>query len=303
MEDVNFMRRYVMKFGKQGKNGFEIGNINDARETALHISFSVEKSDAEDPNDAKVQIWNLSDKSLKALDQKKCIVELKAGYGDNMAVILTGTATSVVTTRENADRMTEIAVADGMAELKDTNLSLSLNGKVGTKTVYERIAKEMGVPILFAKDLSFKSFPHGFRYVGKAKGALQKVAGYCGHKWSIQNGVLQVTLPGRAVSTRAYLLSSDTGLIGIPKRITIGSDDDSQTGWEVEYLLNGAIGINDIVKLKSSTANGYFRVYKVTIDGDNVEGDWICTAQLLRINSQSKLDKKAAKTNGKKAKK
>lgn len=293
--DVNFMRRYVMRFGKQGKNGFEIGNIRSARETALHISFSVEKSDAEDPNDAQVQIWNLSDKSLKVLDEKKCVIELKAGYGENMAVILTGTVTSAITTQENADRMTEIAVADGMVELRDTNLSLSLNGKVNTKTVYKRIAKEMGVPIVFAKDLSFKKFPHGFRYVGKAKGALQKVAGYCGHKWSIQNGVLQVTLPGRAVSARAYLLSSDTGLIGIPKRITIGSDDDAQTGWEVEYFLNGAIGINDVVQLKSSNASGYFRVYKVTIDGDNVEGDWICTAQLLRIKNQSKLDKKTRK--------
>lgn len=27
----------------------------------------------------------------------------------------------------------------------------------------------------------------------------------------------------------------------------------------------------------------YFRVYKLTIDGDNLEGDWICTAQLLEV--------------------
>ena len=77
--------------------------------------------------------------------------------------------------------------------------------------------------------------------------------------------------------TQGYLLSSDTGLINIPKRITIGSGDESKTGWEVEYLLNGAIGVNDIVRLSSDTASGYFLVHKVTMDGDNMSGDWVCT--------------------------
>ena len=60
-----------------------------------------------------------------------------------------------------------------------------------------------------------------------------------------------------------------------------------RTGWEVEYLLNGAIGINDIVRLESGAARGYFRVHKVTLDGDNLEGDWICTAQLMEVASDS----------------
>ena len=51
----------------------------------------------------------------------------------------------------------------------------------------------------------------------------------------------------------------------------------------MKYFLNGAIGVNDTVQLKSDRASGYFRVHKVTIDGDNMEGDWICTAQLVRI--------------------
>ena len=68
----------------------------------------------------------------------------------------------------------------------------------------------------------------------------------------------------------------------------IGSNKENekaQTGWEVEYLLNGAIGINDTVQLESRMARGYFRVHKVTFDGDNMEGDWVCTAQLLEISA------------------
>lgn len=296
MANENFMRTYTMKCGRMESKGFEIGNIHNATETTLHISFSVEKCDVESPNTAKIQIWNLSDENLKILDGKDCIVELKAGYGNSNALILAGNVTSVITTPENADRMTEIDVMDGRVELRDTAVCISVNGPVNCKDVYEKIAKEMGIPITFAGDLSFGNMPSGFSYTGKAKNALQKIAKYCGHRWTIQNQTIQITWPGRAISARGFLLNSDTGLIGIPKRITIApaSDKDgSQTGWEIEYFLNGAIGVNDVVQIQSSTANGYYRVHKVTIDGDNMEGDWVCTAQVLEVKAQPKLDKKA----------
>ena len=41
--------------------------------------------------------------------------------------------------------------------------------------------------------------------------------------------------------------------------------------------------MNDYVRLESDKVRGYVRVYKLTIDGDNLEGDWICTAQLLEV--------------------
>ena len=297
MGNENFMRRYIMKCGKMANTGFQIGNIDSAEDTALHVCFSIEKSNAENPNDAKVQIWNLSTTNLKILETDDCIVELRAGYGDNIALVLVGNVTNVITTLENGDRMTELTVVDGMAELRDTTISISLNGKVNSKEVYKKIANEMGMSIVFANDLSFKTMPNGFTYVGKAKNALHKLATYCGHNWTIQNQVLQITRPGRAVSTKAYVLSSETGLINIPKRITTEVDGVKKHGWEVMYLLNGVIGINDVVQLKSNVANGNFLVSKVTIDGDNLEGDWICTAELVDIPVETKLDAKATTTS------
>ena len=293
MASQNWLRTYTLKCGDNGGSGFEIGNINSNEEDCLHISFSVEKSSEESPNDAKVQIWNLSPDNLSILETKDCIVELKAGYGSSRALLLVGNVTSAITELDNADRMTELTVVDGLVELRDTNLTISINGKVDSKSVYQQIANEMGISIVFAGDLTFVTLPNGFSYVGKAKNALQKLATLCGHAWSIQNQVLQITLPGRPITTQGYVLSADTGLIKIPKKITIGSGDDQKTGWEVEYLLNGAIGVNDIVELKSNTISGYFLVYKITMDGDNMSGDWLCTAQLLKIPEQPALDVKA----------
>ena len=299
MVDTNFHRRYILSVGQNGGSGFQIGNVNSAKEEALHISFSVEKSDAESSNTAKIQVWNLSDKNLKTLDTKDIIVELKAGYGEHMALIMVGNVTYVTTTPDGADRMTEIEVTDGRVEVRDANISVSRNDKVDTKDLYGYVAGQMGLSISFAKDLSYVKFPNGFSFVGKGKNALQKIAKANGHAWTIQNGVIQITLPGRPLNTQGYLLSNETGLISVPKRITISQsaeNSDSLTGWEVEYFLNGAIGVNNVVQIQSSTANGYYRVHKITFDGDNMEGDWVCNAQLLEIKTLPKLDVKAGAT-------
>ena len=268
MSSKNFLRRYTLKCGPMGKLGFEIGNVSSAKETALHVSFNIEKSDAETANTAKIQIWNLSDQNLRILETKD------------------GNITNVVTTPDNADRMTELEVVDGRVALRDTDVSVSLNGSVNCMDVYTFLASQMGIPVIFAPGLTYKVLPNGFSFVGSARNGLQKLAGYCGHRWSIQNQILQVTWPGRPVSVRGYLLNNDSGLIDVPKRITLSASSGKEepvNGWEIRYLLNGAIGINDTVMIESSVVSGYFRVRKVTMDGDNLEGDWICTAQVLEI--------------------
>lgn len=291
MAQENFIRRYLMKAGKMGHNGFQIGQTSTENPHALHISFSIEKSTSETANTAKVQIWNLSPANLSVLDAEDCVIELQAGYANHIALILAGNVVTSSTEMDGADRMTEIEVVDGRVALRDTYISISRSGKVNSKEVFDQIAGEMGVSVVYSKGCKFKTLPHGFSYVGAAKTALKKLCKTCGLKWSIQNSVLQIRKPNEAITTRAYLLSTDTGLLEVPKRITISSESDdsssgksnSQIGYEVKYFLNGAIGVNDYVRLESDKVRGYFRVYKLTIDGDNLEGDWICTAQLLEV--------------------
>lgn len=44
-----------------------------------------------------------------------------------------------------------------------------------------------------------------------------------------------------------------------------------------------AINIDDFVRVESETVKGYFRVYSLDIEGDNVSGDWKCKARLLEV--------------------
>ena len=104
--------------------------------------------------------------------------------------------------------------------------------------------------------------------------------------WSIQNGVLQIKKPGDVMSQEVFVLSEETGMIGYPKEVTVTADDDSKKdveGWDVEFLMNAAIGVDDYVYLKSKIVTGYFRVYSIGIEGDTEGTAWQCKARLLEV--------------------
>jgi hypothetical protein len=88
------------------------------------------------------------------------------------------------------------------------------------------------------------------------------------------------------MNREVFVISPDSGLIGIPKRLTEGAENDTdkiKSGWEAVYFLNGAVGVGDYVKIESETVTGYFRVHTVEHDGDNLEGDWLSTAKLFEV--------------------
>lgn len=283
----NFDRQYRLAAGPAGGTGFEVGETSKAQPVALHVNFSLQKSDLETQNTGRVTLWNLNPSQLAVLNEKDCVVSLKAGYGSKLALIFAGIVSYVSTTTDSADRKTEIEVIDNLVEIRDTYVSVSYNGTVNWKTIFDDVAAQMGVAVSYSYNAEFADISNGFSFVGLARDIMTKGCKCCNLSWSIQNGVMQVKKPGDVMSREVYVLSPDTGLLGIPARVVITQDEatgKNTLGWDVEYFLNGAINIDDYVKLESETVTGYFRVYSLEISGDNVSGDWICKARLLEVS-------------------
>ena len=279
----NFDRQYRLIAGQAGQVGFEIGE----GPTPLHVSFSFQKADLKSQNTGKVSIWNLNPQHLAELSKDDCVVSLKAGYGSVMPLIFTGVVTYTSTSLDGADRCTQLELVDNRIEVRDTYASVSYSGTVNTKTIIQDAADQMGVAVTFSYNAEFVDLPNGFSFVGPAKDVLTKACDCSKLQWSIQNGVLQVKKPGDVMSKEVYVLSPDTGLLGIPKQVQVSDDKDTskaQHGWDVEYLMNAAINIDDYVKLESKMVTGFFRVYSLEIEGDNMEGSWTCTARLLEVS-------------------
>lgn len=281
----NFDRQYRVMIGKAGGTGSMIGTGT----VPLHISFSIQRSDLETQNTGHVTLWNLNKAHLAMLDEKDCVLALRAGYGNRMPLIFTGIVTQAVTTNDNADRKTDIDVVDNLVEIRDTYVTIAYNGKVNWKTIFDDVAAQMGVAISYSYNAEFVDIANGFSFVGPARDILTKGCACCKLAWSLQNGVIQVKKPGDVMSREVFVLSEATGLLGIPARVTEAATKDdektkSEVGWDVEYFMNGAINIDDYVFLKSKIVTGYFRVYSLDISGDNVTGDWICRARLKEVS-------------------
>lgn len=285
-----FDRQYRLSAGAAGGAGFEIG---EGSPMPLHISFSLEKAEVQSPNSAKISIWNLSPAHLATLNMKDCVVTLKAGYGSSIPLIFVGTVTNVETEADGADTRTDLEVLDGRKELRDTYVTLSYLSTTGSKDVIQAVAGQMGLPVVFSEQASFIDLPD-YSFVGPGKDTLDRICATNKLVWSIQNGVIQVRGPNEPINMRAFLLSPETGLVDVPKKLTKGEKNSgnavanseqnkTQMGWEVTYLMNAAIGVNDYVKLESKKASGVFRVSKIKIDGDNFGERWTCTAELLEV--------------------
>ena len=279
----NFDRQYRMSAGPPGSVGFEIGGTSPY---ALHISFSVQKQELESSNTAKVQVWNLNKQNLATLEAENCFLLLKAGYGNTLPVILSGTVSHTSTRKDGSDMLTEIEVVDGLMEVRDTWVSMSYAGLVNTKKILDDTAAQMGLTVTYSYNATFADIPNGFSFVGQAKNALSKACAVSGLEWSIQNGVLQIKKPGDVMNREVNVIGPETGLIEIPERVQISSSDDAgtpQMGYDLVYLLNGAIGVGDYVQVQSKYLTGFFRVYSLEIDGDNLSGAWQCKARVLEV--------------------
>lgn len=280
---VNFDRQYRFVAGSPNGEGFECGGT---KPHALHIAFQVQRTELETENTAKIQLWNLSPDRLAVLNEKDCAVSLRVGYENRLALCFSGTVTYVETEREGADQMTTLEASDGRVPLRDTWLSLSYGGTVNGGKVLEDVAASMGVTAVYGHNAAFANLSNGYSYVGRAGSVLDKICASSGLSWSIQNGVLHIKKQRDTILRECYVLSSNTGLVGTPKKITLSqenSQEKNQPGWDVEHLMNAAIQIDDYVRLESEKAQGYFRVCSQEISGDNLEGDWLCTSRLLEV--------------------
>lgn len=294
-----FDRQVRVAIGEGGGPGFEIGAAA-ANGIPLHVKFSFEKADVESPNTGKVTVWNLSKEHLAELEKKDCAVSVRAGYAGSIMPAFEGTVTHASTIKEGADRMTEIELASGMVELRDAGFSMSYAKGTKTEAIYQEIASKMGLP-LTASPTAMENptlLTAGFSFIGGAKNLLNRITRIDGINWTIQDGVLQLLKPEEPISTNCFELNAASGLIGIPKRVNSSAGGGSskggfetadsggetaQLGWEVTYFMNLAIGVNSYVHISSEAVDGYFRVQKIAIEGDNYEGDFLCRATVLEV--------------------
>jgi hypothetical protein len=279
----------------------------------MRFTFQTSNSDEQTPNTMRVRIYNLKKETVQKIGTELTIVTLQAGYETgNFGIIFQGTIKQTSTGRErNVDSFVDIWAADGDVWYNNNVINLSLIAGQTPKQVIQAIvgaASETGTPpVKFADDATglidgagvgtMQALSRGKVLWGMSRDYARDWAAKYGFSWSIQNGqfvVVPITgyRPGEAV-----VLSSTTGLIGVPEA--------TADGVRVRALLNPRIRIGCLVQIAKSdinnittqqqgltykgfsgavvtTAAGAYRVMRAEFSGDTRGDAWyvdmICLA-------------------------
>lgn len=288
-------------------------NLSDFR-----FTFRTTNSDAQTPNTLYVRIYNLSSQTVAKIGTNASTefntITLQAGYENgNFGIIFSGTIKQTATGRErNVDSYIDVWAADGdlFSNYAVSNFSLSAG-----QTPAQVIAAITGAassngtpPIKFASDANSliagsaagtaTALARGKVLFGMSRDYARDWAGKYGFRWSIQNGefvLVPITgyRPGEAV-----VLSSTTGLIGIP--------EGTQGGVTARALLNPLIRIGCLVQIEKSdinqittqqqglkyqfaiasevTAAGFYRVMTAEFSGDTRGNEWYVDMTCLAVD-------------------
>lgn len=273
--------------------GRELGKPNESTGRALRCQFSCEVGDSSSSNTGKITLWNLADETLRLLEQEDCLIELSAGYKDDLPTIMGGTLTYFETEQSGADQQTTIEFVDSFTSCRDNTVSLSYSGTVSGDKIVRDAAQIMGCEVKFSKSAKLIDFTN-FAFVGAGKTLIERVCNRSKMRWSLQNGIVQICALDEPITMAAYVLSASTGLIGSPKPVfesastsdkksSNASKRKAKKGIEVTYALNGHIQVDDYVKVDSKPYKGNYRASKIKFTGDTEGDDWKCVALFVEV--------------------
>lgn len=304
-----FDRTYRLLVGRAGQEGIEIA-------PPIRIMFDVSKSTEEQPNVHKIRVYNLKPDRRREFEQGDLRARLYAGYAqeDGALLMAAGTIVDAYSYFDGPNVVTEINVADGYAEIRDTAVSLGYSPGITSSAILREIAGKMGLPLLLGEDVPERSWANGFSFYGPARAALHKVVAGAGAEWSIQNQELQIVAKRGVTRRQGFVLAADSGLVGHPQRtsenarekakvkdLTTGDDarlvsaKQQRHGWRVTSLLLPTLNPGDLVISESRSFQGAWRVDSLQHTGDSEGGDWQTEMQLVDRNAKPKGDKKGIK--------
>lgn len=243
----------------------------------LYLEAEINFNDSSESNVGMIKFYNLTDQSIEKLKKDK-LIQLNAGYENDLGSLLPGTIIRVTTNYDSTDKVTEVIVGDGT----DRWLNATINKTWKAGTLSSSIVQDCAdiLPFNFkgyeAEEITYSK---GKTHSGTIKTLLEEIAEDIGAKLHVSRGSIFFRQPEQA-NVEIVNLNKDTGLIGTP---TI-SEKDGETFYEVDSLLNYRIWTDSIINFDTKTING---LYKVKGGTHSVAGgDFVTTMEVDKYESE-----------------
>lgn len=275
--DPKFLRACELVIGQTPKDGDFVQTTPDAlRVNGLRVVFKIELTEKKEPNTAKIDVYNLSDRSRATLKNKGVRVILQAGYVGSLSQIFSGDARTCEHKHLGPDFVTTAQCGDGERAFKFADVALSFKPGTAVKDVIGKVVKALqvdpGNALQQANKISAQ-YVSGFSVSGRASDVLADVLEPHGYGYSIQGGRIEILKPDESLKLTGPRLDKDSGLVGSPEWGTPDAKGKPSI-LKVRSLLEPRFRPGVRFELVSLDENGFFRCSKVTHDGDTDGSNW-----------------------------
>lgn len=239
---------------------------------SLDCEFTIPFDNNTEANEAELIIYNLSYNTTNQLKLGGSVT-VKAGYGNDLGVIFTGSISDKQIVNEDTDRIITLRAIDGAGLLEcETEIEYT-EGNTAQAILYDLCTK-LGFPIAAFQPIRDYTFDSSVHVDGSLMDAVEKYAGICGVSAYVCKGMVYVQ-PLSASGADSFSISVETGLLSAEeyeKNQKNGDFEDTICGWELEMLLNYRIQTGTRINLTSQRANGSYYVQEGehSYDGDNM---------------------------------
>lgn len=239
----------------------------------LQVTFDISKStnNKNRTNSASIEVYNLSEESLKILDTDYPAAVFEAGYLDTGGPkrLFAGQVTNVSTRKSGTDIVTQIQMGSGYTALNHDTLSDLVPPGNNVKDAIENLRKAIGADrgVYNGTNLN-NELISGYPLSGTPKEMLDELAEKYQLDWQLDDGVLYVHDNDRPATEQyqlAYVISPFTGLIERPYRVSgdkrrSKKDKAKKPGVQMKILLNPDIKAGDIIRIEEGLLKGWYKV-------------------------------------------
>lgn len=267
-----FMRVYSVIIGKREFKGHD-----------FNIEFDVPFNDGKEENVAEIKIFNLSDETIATLKTNTSVV-LNAGYTGNVGGILTGIVKYVETVWEGVDKVTTIEVIDSNDGWLNADLKRTYKPGTTAREILQNLLPLTGLAVGAFELPVNQVYPSGKTVKGKVKNSITVIAKDCKAKTHVTRNRIFIRAKKSGDNT-GFIIDADHGLVGSPQPVEKEEEEVKdkkkkvkRSGWKVKMLLHHGITTDVRLQIKSTTANGVFRVESGTHkrSGDDYYTEFEC---------------------------
>lgn len=283
--------------------------VADAEEaldlTQMHFRFSYRQWVMQTPNILSVRVYNLSDNTVAKIEKEFKRVVLRAGYAGNEGVLFDGTIKQTKRGKENpTDTYFDILAADADKPYNQSVSSVTLAAGASPMdelAAMQKALEPFGVTLGPVPALPETRLPRGRTLYGMTRDFLDEFCRHHGLTFTFTNNVMNLVpingyLPGPAV-----VLTSRTGMIGIPEQTEDGIMvrcliNPQITPGKLLHIDNASINqttihevgfpnINSIPIISPTNADGFYKVIAVDAEGDTRGQAWYQMITCIAIDA------------------